>query len=243
MELQRMPDTGKQIIQKAKELGADLAGITGPEGPVNSGSYLIIALSHPEEKPGLDCWSNIEGGTPGNRILLDICEKMSSWIGEKFDFRTQPLPYQVGSGGIYLKDAAINAGLGCIGKNNLLVTPSFGSRIRLRGVFIEADLTPTGPVQFDPCEHCDAFCRQACPQNAFEKRTYERDSMGNDYFPGRDGRFSRDRCQIQMDKDVAAARADIDGNGTGSTLPMNPIQYCRQCETACPVGNQIDSAF
>jgi len=237
-----MSDMGKQIIQQASEFGADLAGISGLEGSVNSGSVLIIALFHPENESELDYWSNIEGGTPGNRILIDICRKMSSWIGERFDISTQPLPYQVESGGIYLKNAAVKAGLGCIGKNNLLVTPSFGPRIRLRGLFIEADLTPTGPVQFDPCENCEVFCRQACLQNAFESRIYDQDAAVDVNLPGRDGRFSRDRCQIQMDRDVAAARSIIDGNNTGSSSSMDPIIYCRLCETACPVGSEMASA-
>jgi len=34
-----------------------------------------------------------------------------------------PLPYRVEQGGILLKDAAVLAGLGVTGKNNLVITP------------------------------------------------------------------------------------------------------------------------
>jgi epoxyqueuosine reductase len=37
----------------------------------------------------------------------------------------RPLPYKVEEGGMFLKDAATLAGLGIIGKNNLLITPEF----------------------------------------------------------------------------------------------------------------------
>jgi len=52
-----------------------------------------------------------------------------------------------------LKDAAVLAGLGCIGKNNLLLTPEYGSRVRLRAFTIDLVLPSTGPLPFDPCEN------------------------------------------------------------------------------------------
>ena len=77
--------------------------------------------------------------------------------------------YHVEKGGIFLKDAAVIAGLGCIGKNNILVTPDYGPRIRLRAMLPDEEISPTGSNDFDPCSGCDAPCRQACPQNAFDR--------------------------------------------------------------------------
>jgi epoxyqueuosine reductase len=229
-----MPDTVKRMIERAMELGADLAGIAGIEHAGNHVSALIIAVSHPEDRPELDYWSNIEGGTQGNRILIDINNKLSSWIHETFDIQTQPLPYHVESGGIFLKDAAVMAGLGCFGRNNLLVTPAFGPRIRLRGLLIEANLTSTGPVEFDPCENCEGFCRQACPQNAFERQVLNPYITRQNHLPARDGRFSRTRCQIQMGRDIEAARPVDDRDDAIGSSSIRAIKYCRRCETACP---------
>jgi len=75
---------------------------------------------------------------------------------------TWPLPYHIENGGIYLKDAAVLAGLGTIGRNNLLITPEFGPRVRLRALLAGVDLPPTGPAGFDPCEGCPAPCLTDC---------------------------------------------------------------------------------
>jgi epoxyqueuosine reductase len=56
------------------------------------------------------------------------------------------------------------AGLGFIGRNNLLVTPQFGAAVRLVTVFADAALEPDEPAAGD-CGACDA-CRGACPVGA-----------------------------------------------------------------------------
>jgi epoxyqueuosine reductase len=84
------------------------------------------------------------------------------------------LPYHVEKGGIFLKDAAVLAGLGTIGMNNLLITPEFGPRVRLRALFLDAELAPTGPTDFAPCAGCDMPCRSACPQEAFKSGSYRK---------------------------------------------------------------------
>jgi len=87
---------------------------------------------------------------------------------------------------VFLKDAATLAGLGIIGKNNLLITPEFGPRVRFKALFLDVDLEPTSPIDFTPCEGCDMPCRRVCPQEAFRNVSY-----------------SRALCDTQMGEDVA----------------------------------------
>ena len=215
--------------------------------PAKAASALIIAVSHPEETPDLDYWSNTKGGTQGNRILMDINRELSSWIEETFGIKTHRMPYGVESGGIYLKDAAVLAGLGCIGRNNILITPVLGSRIRLRGLLIEAELMPTGPIDFDPCSDCEEFCRQACPQDAFVAQVHDADATGLPDLPGRDGSYSRAKCKLQMDRDVAASADSVrdgdrtSGNAANGDLLGRHVRYCRRCEFACPVGHRNET--
>ncbi|HDR16280.1 MAG TPA: epoxyqueuosine reductase [Desulfobacteraceae bacterium] len=193
-------------------------------------SVLVIGLSHPEDKPELDWWDG--RGTPGNRILIDIIKRTSQQIENSLEVKTTKLHYYVEKGGVFLKDAAVLAGFGCIGKNNMLITPSFGPRIRLRALFLDAELHPTGPIDFDPCADCKVYCRRVCPENAMdEKAAIFKSIEFSDGLPGRDGSYNRDLCNVRMEKDVAESSKNNRGK--------QPItKYCRKCEFICPVGKK-----
>ena len=63
------------------------------------------------------------------------------------------------------KTAATQAGLGWIGKTALLVTPEFGSAVRLGTVFTDLLLPPEAPITTGRCGACRA-CVDACPVGA-----------------------------------------------------------------------------
>jgi epoxyqueuosine reductase len=168
-------------------------------------------------------------------MLITINDQLSEWLEEAKGIQTRKLPYYIERGGVFLKDAAVMAGLGCIGKNNLLVTPEFGPRIRLRAILTYETLPNTGPLEFDPCQDCSMPCREVCPQEAFASNIYSREEFGLDRLPGRSGLYSRNLCNIQMEKDVAQCERVKD---KGGNEPNRLIKYCRNCELACPVGKE-----
>ncbi|CAB1067721.1 hypothetical protein D1AOALGA4SA_120 [Olavius algarvensis Delta 1 endosymbiont] len=238
----------KTIVAKAKELGASLAGIASIADLKGSPSYaiydkrpfyeeyqgvkwrpehksvLVWALAHPESEPVLDWWSmKVPGFTPGNGVMRLQSRKLRIWLGEEFGIKALSLPYQIEYGGAFLKDSAHLAGLGVIGRNNLLVTPQFGTRVRLRGIFIEAELAPTGPLGFDPCQGCDRPCHQVCPRDAF-----------------RSGSFERDHCSKENDQRDADA-VMLDGAIMGIEEPSMVTKPCRYCELACPVARNASA--
>lgn len=245
--------TASAILKKAGQLGASLAGIALVEDlkrapsftfapqlpgagqvcwPIGAQSLVVIAVAHPADQPQLDWWLG-PNDPPGNRILARVVGELARWIEATTPIQTVHLPYHVEKGGTYLKDAAVLAGLGCIGKNNILVTPQFGPRVRLRALTLDVALPATGPTGFDPCRQCDAPCRRACPQGAFARQVYDSRHYGQDRLPGRSGVFSRPACNIQMQADETGATAQqVDGFDT----PVRVIRYCRACELACPVG-------
>ena len=232
------------ILDKATALGASLAGIVQLDETVRARNsvracielpdevdpsrgftlLLVLALAHKEEQPELDWWGG-PGGTEGNHRLQEISVAVKRALAKEFGIRSHILPYHPWKGGILLKNAAALAGLGVIGANNLLVTPEYGPRVRLKGMLadVRTSVQETGffrqprrlhknPVS--PCDGCPRPCWQACPQNAFASGTYD-----------------RERCVVQMEKDEARPPVHQD-KATG----ISYIEYCRACELACPVG-------
>jgi len=62
------------------------------------------------------------------------------------------------------RHAAVQAGLGWIGRNNLLVTPRYGAQLRLVSVLTNAPLEASQPLDED-CRTCRA-CLDVCPAQA-----------------------------------------------------------------------------
>lgn len=63
---------------------------------------------------------------------------------------------------------AIDAGLGEMARNGLLITPKFGPRVRLAKVFTDMPLVPDRPIEFgvwDFCLICEK-CAQKCPSKS-----------------------------------------------------------------------------
>lgn len=211
------------------------SGKAGPgmvEWPPEARSAVVITLAHQENKPQLDWWDGNKG-TEGNRILITIGEALAQWVKDTFNINTRHLSYHIEQGGIFIKDAAVMAGLGCMGKNNLVITPEFGPRVRFRALLLDTELGPTDPKTFNPCEECNAPCRQVCPQDALSNTIYSPRELEMENLPGRNGCYSRGACNIQMEQDIEAAKVlspSVD-KGTGMV-----VKYCRRCELECPVG-------
>jgi len=259
-----------EIVEKAKEFGACLAGIADVSElrrspshviyskldsfrgigtkeskgiapgefawPQRARSIIVLAVPHPRYKPELDWWmEGCRGGTPGNQMLISINDGLSKWLEEKKGVETKKLPYYIEQGGVFLKDAAAMAGLGCIGKNNLFLTPDFGPEVRLRALFTYLKLPSTGPLEFDPCKECDMPCRKVCPQDAFASKKYSQGQIGLADLPGRDGVYDRHLCNAQMESDVAKSeRTATEGGEKAGRV----VRYCRRCELVCPVGKR-----
>ncbi|MBI9086280.1 MAG: epoxyqueuosine reductase [Desulfobacterales bacterium] len=221
------------ISAQAISIGASLVGVAhvatlvdAPSHRVHpvdrrvgeAGSVVVIALAHTDGEPEMDWWDNQKGRTPGNRLLLKINRRLTKWLEKTCSVEAYELPYHALRGGIFLKDAAVLAGMGVIGKNNLLITPQYGPRVRLKALWLNLPLQCTGPTHgFAPCDGCDGPCIKACPRDAFNG-----------------GSYHRERCRLQMRTDETekvVLKSPLIG------VPSRFITaYCRRCELACPVG-------
>lgn len=203
--------------------------------PERARSAVVVGVAHPSAEPELDWWAadGSGGQTAGNRLLIKTVSKLAIWFEREQGIQCFKLPYHIEHGGVYMKDAAVLAGLGCIGKNNMLLTPQYGPRLRLRVMLTDAALPSAGMVDFDPCKGCHMPCRSSCPQHAFAEPIYSKAAYGLDRLPGRSGVYDRRRCNQQMHIDESNfEEVQIDNNNDPGKL----VKYCRECELACPVG-------
>jgi epoxyqueuosine reductase QueG len=105
-------------------------------------------------------------------LLLDQSSlRLSLSIQEK-GYRALPIPasqiidWQEQTAHLSHKMIALRAGVGWIGRNNLLVHPEFGSKIRLATVLTDMPLQTQDPLKKD-CGNCRK-CLDACPVSAIQ---------------------------------------------------------------------------
>lgn len=161
-----------------------------------------------------------------------------------------------GQGSPFLRAAAVEAGLGTLGLNGMLLTAEFGPRVYLGGVLTEAEIPPGRPLREELCpglEEC-GLCAAACPADAIVRRakrgaalsSYRRLDEGacaETCQPMGLGRFKRhleDVCQLkgQPRKIWPLAGGRITG-GLWQEMVMvkeGVFTGCSTCLDVCPVG-------
>ncbi|OIO74729.1 MAG: hypothetical protein AUJ85_04870 [Elusimicrobia bacterium CG1_02_37_114] len=86
---------------------------------------------------------------------------------------SQTIDWEKQKGHLSHKEVARRAGLGWPGRNNLLVHPVYGSRIRLVTVLTDMPLSTDKPIE-DNCGDCTA-CISVCPAGAIKERRQDFD--------------------------------------------------------------------
>ncbi|QDR79537.1 epoxyqueuosine reductase [Sporomusa termitida] len=225
----KMPEYNGVGAREEKLHTKSLGEVDWPKG---AQSVIVIAYAHPQSQPELDYWYG-RSNPIGNKRLIRIVNDLKDWLQDNYKIESVALPYHIEKGGIYLKDAAVLAGMGCVGKNNLLITPEYGSHIRLRALAINQELSSSGPIPFYPCVQCEEYCRKGCPQQAFSQKIYTFEEFGEENLPGRTGHYNRLVCNIQMKLDEERAETQITEE---CKQLVKVVKYCRNCEYACPIG-------
>lgn len=148
------------------------------------------------------------------------------------------LPHTRTVGHISLKHAAVTAGMGQIGRSNLLLTPEFGPHQRLGGIVTELELEPDPPRQLDLCDDCGK-CEDVCPVKALKNGRYDVDpcfdywSLGFEHM--RPGRLSDWPAFLRMLARHARRRDPLIEAGQ---IYITDVDFCIECMKACPVGER-----
>src|SRR3990167_8278602 len=115
-----------------------------------------------------------------NAILDQIAFKVSNFIQSK-GYKALAIPasqiidWGKQTGHLSHKKAGELAGIGFIGRNNLLVNPELGSRFRLVTILTDMPLEPDKKLK-DSCGECRA-CISACPAGAIKEKKEDFDHM------------------------------------------------------------------
>jgi len=239
----------KNLKHKAKEAGFVMVGVSNPEtlrdlpyGPV--GDFYV--LRRPEEEmpnvrsvvlAAIPVWDRSFYLVVDSQARKGSSNSTPSVHSESYFFDYEIMKnkawtvvdYLKGKGfesslsfKIPLKTAAVKCGLGCQGKNSLLVTPNFGPRVALISILTEAELEVDEPFKEDLCSGCEK-CILACPTNAIESH-----------------KVKFNRCMVYSVENPGASDVPEEVRDRERKLIQRPTPCsfieCTVCIDACPIG-------
>lgn len=117
-----------------------------------------------------------------NDILDQTALRISSLL-QGYGFMALPVPasqiidWEKQRGHLSHKKVALEAGLGWLGRNNLLVTPGYGAQVRLATVLTDLPLPENNAnLMENGCGRC-RMCLEACPAHAIKERQEDFDHL------------------------------------------------------------------
>jgi epoxyqueuosine reductase QueG len=184
-----------EIKDIAKNLGADLFGITSPERfkdapkcyhPLDiyskCKSVIVFAKKVPAGSISAD---NCIPYTHMNEVITEEVDKLGIDLCralEDLGIECVPIPSddpseywephnQYARGILSLRHAGYFAGLGVLGKNTLLINEKYGNMIQIGAILIDISLENDPIATYEGClENCN-LCIDSCPQNALDTIT------------------------------------------------------------------------
>ena len=193
-----MAITESNIKDKALSLGADLVGVAPISRWANAPeklrpqahlpeakSVIVMGIHHPDASVEWGGEPNSNYAGPFQIGMIPKLDNMSSRLARFIELhgeRAVPLPCtgfwrhrpykdidSTNTASFSHRHAAVAAGLGEFGWNNLLLTAKYGPRQRLISVITSADLVPDPLYEgTDLCDNCN-MCVKHCPGKNFEQ--------------------------------------------------------------------------
>ncbi|NPV59976.1 MAG: hypothetical protein HPY75_09960 [Actinobacteria bacterium] len=221
-------------------------------------TVIVMAVSHSlgaVYAPDIRIWTRNKMQT--SRLLDQVAEKYGRMLEKegylslpvssdkpveihKHDPKTgEKLPHTRTVGHISLKHAALSAGMGQIGRSNLLLTPEFGPHQRLGGIITEAPLETDPYREWNLCLKNCTRCLDACPVNALSPSGYSVDPCFDYWSMG----FERTRPRRLSEWPAFTAMLlrhlkRRDPLVESGQLFITDVDFCIACMKACPVGER-----
>ncbi len=200
--------------REAAARAGDADGLTHDPKALLPEATRIVILVWPYAPPAEAAWPEVH--VSGYYIASN---KSSAQVTHAADWLTRRGYQAIARPKLPAKAAAQRAGVGTYGKNGLIFTEQWGSRVALQLILTDAplSLSKTEPVwSFDGCGTCDA-CGKACPSGALSG----------------DARVDLSRClrNLMFSGDIVpeAYRAEM----------KNRLIGCEDCQSVCPRNAKI----
>ncbi|MBP2628422.1 MAG: hypothetical protein H6Q68_3133 [Firmicutes bacterium] len=177
----------KETIRKyILDLGVDDVGFAKVEDYHSPKSYAIetflpeaktiISLVFQEldtcESPSVTIAMN--GRLDMNYFQRSCSYQINRFLKREFQAKVVDMPFsspmeqhkdRAALGDFSQRHAAVAAGMGTIGRHNLVIHPRFGTRIGLTALITDLEIEPDAKIEQDLCTHCD-LCVNNCPGGA-----------------------------------------------------------------------------
>ena len=155
---------------------------------------------------------NADYHTTIKQMLFELCGRLKE-VDANFSARCF-----VDSAPIFEKRYAVEAGLGWIGRQSLLVTPEYGSFVLLGEVVMTAECDEYDkPLETVGCGECRR-CVEACPNNAIKER--------------------------HIDTSRCISCATIERQGEGERCDLHGwIFGCDECQSVCPYNRKTPKSL
>src|SRR5512146_302083 len=163
-----------ELRKELEDLGADVVGFAGLKG------YMNGEIAHLEHAVSIGVARRLNEDTLS--ILMKLQKRAVRFLKSR-GYRSLAIPPDSDrKKGTFVsklyslfnhKMAATSAGLGWIGKNGLLISPSYGPRLSLGTVLTDAPLEPDRPIESSRCGKC-LLCIEYCPSKAITGQEWSR---------------------------------------------------------------------
>ncbi|WP_282608786.1 reductive dehalogenase [Pelagibius sp. Alg239-R121] len=184
LEIEDSANFTQELKEIAKLFGADLAGVTEhderwlysarvdtrdfSESPNELPEDIthVIVLGHSMDRELVDTYpSALAGASTGLEYSHEaaIVIQLASYI-RNLGYEAVPSMNDTG----LVIPLAVKAGLGEYGRNQMVITPEFGPRLRFSKIFTSLPLTPDQPKRHGVTEYCNICtkCADQCPPKA-----------------------------------------------------------------------------
>ncbi len=239
-----------EIKNYALSHGAELVGVLSPESIDSFPEYWIGWQVQQASKKTTDYMPNPQSVIVlGYHAFDDIHEAQIAHNGaieypvyERMRLYTRRVMRQLEEKGynctvypfnLSQKKMAQLAGLGAIGKNSLIINPTYGPWIRLQSILTDAPLTPDQPYTEDLCKDCTR-CIDACPTGALTPYVIDPEKCLIGIYEAELARL------IEEDLPFTDFR-NIPDHIFKEHMPRftkNSVLMCTTCQKACPIGRE-----